>query len=71
MTSQNELLFRIPFGAHDEISQHMASMWVRLKVALGCDIAVLIMSKRKSQCKGAHPLMAPLFTKLYFSSKVT
>lgn len=36
-----------------------------------CDIAVLIMSKRKSQCKGAHPLMAPLFTKLYFSSKVT
>ena len=60
MTSQNELLFRIPFGAHDEISQHMASMWVRLKVALGCVyIAVLIMSKRKSQCKGAHPLMAP------------
>lgn len=38
MTSQNELLFRIPFGAHDEISQHMASMWVRLKVALGCVI---------------------------------
>ena len=54
MTSQNELLFRIPFGAHDEISQHMASMWVRLKVALGCvcDIAVLIMSKRKASAKG-------------------
>ena len=62
MTSQNELLFRIPFGAHDEISQHMASMWVRLKVALGCvcDIAVLIMSKRKSQCKGAPPTHGPI-----------